>query len=153
MSGGPTTATALELTRRAFASASGGDFEGLSEYLTPDSIFDASPWGLGTYTGPAAIRRFLEDWIGSFDEYEREAEEMIDLGHGIVFAAAVTRARPAGSRDRVWLRGASVFVWADGLLARVTNYRDVDEGRAAAERAAELPDVRRSSVRESEQTA
>src|SRR5450759_5002068 len=70
MSGGPTTATALELTRRAFASASGGDFEGLSEYLTPDSIFDASPWGLGTYTGPAAIRRFLEDWIGSFDEYE-----------------------------------------------------------------------------------
>jgi ketosteroid isomerase-like protein len=132
-----TTSSAIELTRGTFASASGGDLEDLSALLGPNTVFDASAWGLGTYTGPPAIRRFLEDWIGSFDEYEREAEEVIDLGHGVVFTATVTRARPSGSRGHVSIHGASVFLWEDGVLARVTNYRDVDEARAVAERLAQ----------------
>ncbi len=127
----------VELTRRAFAAANEGDFDALMTSLGPDSVFDVSSWGFGTYQGKRATRRFLEDWIGSFDEYEREAEEILDFGNGVVFAAAVTRGIPAGGRAHIRLPGASIFVWAAGTIVRVTNYRDIDEARAAAERLAE----------------
>jgi len=34
------------------------------------------------------------------------------------------------------LQHAAVSLWQDGLLARVTNYPDLEEGRAAAEQLA-----------------
>src|SRR5207248_4133934 len=46
-------------------------------------------------------------------------------------------ARLVGGSGEVRLRYAAVGVWADGLVVRVTNYTDVDEARAAAERLAE----------------
>jgi hypothetical protein len=45
--------------------------------------------------------------------------------------------RPAGSSARVGVRFAGVATWADGLLVRVTNYIDIDEARAPAERLAQ----------------
>jgi len=35
------------------------------------------------------------------------------------------------------MRYAAVGVWREGLIERVTSYRDIDEARAAAERLAE----------------
>ena len=127
----------VELTRRAFSAANDGDFGALMTFLGPDSVFDVSPWGFGAYRGKRAIRRFLEDWIGSFDAYEREAEEILDLGNGVIYATAVTRGLPAGARAYIRLPGASVFVWSAGMIVLVINYRDIDEARAAAERLAE----------------
>jgi hypothetical protein len=34
-----------------------------------------------------AIRAFLEDWLGTYEEYLAEVEEVLDLGHGVVFVA------------------------------------------------------------------
>jgi ketosteroid isomerase-like protein len=131
-----TTANALELTRRAFASATGGDLDAMMSFYGPDSVWEVSSWGLGTHAGLSRIRHFLDDWIGSFDEFEMEVEEMLDLGNGVVYAVATQIARPAGSRGRLRLRSASVFVWVEGVAVRVTHYRDIDEARAAAEQAA-----------------
>jgi ketosteroid isomerase-like protein len=131
-----TTPDLVELTRRAFAAANEGDFGALMGSVGPDSVFDASLWGFGTYRGKMAIRRFLEDWIGSFDEYERVAEEIVDLGNGVVYAAAATQGVPSGTRARIRMRGASVFVWEADVIVRVINHRDIDEARAAAERLA-----------------
>lgn len=49
----------------------------------------------------------------------------------------VQRGRPAGSSGEVTIRYGSVGVWDAGLMVRVTQYSDIDEGRAAAERLAE----------------
>jgi hypothetical protein len=46
-------------------------------------------------------------------------------------------ARPAGSNGHVRLRYAAVSVWREGVIVRTTNYSDIDEARAAAERLAE----------------
>jgi ketosteroid isomerase-like protein len=137
MSGEPTTDSAIELTRRAFTPANEADYDAMMGLFGPDSIWDVAPWGLGTHTGPTAIRNFLEGWIGSFDEYEVVVEEMAALGNGVVFAVATQHARPAGSRGHMRLRYAPVFVWADGVAVRVTHYRDIEEARAAAGRLAE----------------
>ena len=106
-------------------------------FYGPDSVFDMAPWGLGTYVGPAAIRAFFEDWIGGFDEFEMKLDDVVDLGHGVVFAVACQDARPVGSHAYLRLRRAAVTVWRDGVAVRVANYRDLDEGRVAPEQLAQ----------------
>jgi len=102
----------------------------------PDSIWDTSPAGMGTFEGPTAIRGFFDDWLAAYEEFEIDAEEILDLGNGVTFAVLNQRGRPVGSSGEVRVRSASVSVWTDGLVERVTNYTDIDAARAAAERLA-----------------
>jgi hypothetical protein len=103
----------------------------------PDPVWDTSSMGLGIYEGPEAIRRFFEDWIGRYEEWNIETDAVRDLGGGVVFVVVSQNARPAGSTGYVQWRYAAVYVWAGSVLGRITNYSDVAEGRAAAERLAE----------------
>jgi ketosteroid isomerase-like protein len=133
MSRDPGDIGVLELARRSFEAADSGDYDWMISFYGPDSVFDVAPWGLGTYQGLSAIKAFFEDWIGAFDEFTMTLEELVDLGGGVVFAVALQKARSAGSRDDLVLRHGAVSLWQDGLIARVTNYSDLEEGRAAAE--------------------
>jgi hypothetical protein len=91
----------------------------------------------GVFEGRAAIRGLFEDWVGTYDEFEYEVEERWDLGSGVIFLVWVQRGRLRGSTGWVQVRGASVGRWVDGLIERSTNYLDIDEARAAAERLAQ----------------
>jgi hypothetical protein len=102
-----------------------------------DSVFDMSPAGLGSFRGIAAIRGFLEDWIAAYEEYEVEPEQILDLGSGVVFAVVRQSARPAHGTGSIQMHHGNVFVWEEGVIARLTHYNDPDEARAAAERLAE----------------
>jgi ketosteroid isomerase-like protein len=106
-------------------------------FYAPDGVWDMSPMGMGAFEGRAAARGFLEDWFASYEEYELEAEEILDLGNGVGFRVLNQKGRPVGSSGEVELRYAAVAVWEDGKIVRMTNYNDIDEGRAAAERLAE----------------
>jgi hypothetical protein len=128
--------SAVELTHDAFAAANGSDFDAMMSFFGPESVWDVAPWGLGTHTGLASIRHFLEGWIGSFDEYRVVVEEIVDLNNGIVFAVATQYGHTAHAPGELQVRYAPVFVWAGSVAMRVTHYRDIGEGRAAAERLA-----------------
>jgi hypothetical protein len=91
---------------------------------------------MGEFEGHTAIRGFLEDWLGSYEEMQWEAEEIRDLGNGITLAVVVQTGRPVGSTGEVQVRSAGVSIWTDGLVERVRNYADIDQGRAAPERLA-----------------
>jgi ketosteroid isomerase-like protein len=132
-----TTPDLVSLTRRAFAASNGDDFDAMMSFLDPTCVWDVSSWGLGTRAGVAEIRKFIEGWIGSFDEQRVVVEEMVDLGNGVVFAVASQHAHSAGSRSHLRLTSATVFVWAKGAVVRLTLDRDIGEARAAAERLAE----------------
>jgi ketosteroid isomerase-like protein len=93
--------------------------------------------GLGTFEGKAAIRDFSQGWLASFEQLWVEPEEVLDLGHGLVFSVFVMRGCPVGGGGEVRQRTGSVTEWADGLIVRVTFYTDIDKARAAAERLAE----------------
>jgi ketosteroid isomerase-like protein len=103
----------------------------------PDGVWDMSPMGMGTSEGASAIREFMEVWWGAYDEYRIEPEEIVELGNGIIFAAVNQGGRPVGSSGSVALRYGSVTSWSNRLIERVTNYSDLDEARAAAERLAQ----------------
>ena len=137
MSEESTTPEPAELTRRVVASASRADVDAVINLCGQDAVWDVHPWGLGIHRGRASIRRFLEGWIGSFDEYRIVVDEVLELGNGVVLAVVTQYAGSARSRNHLELRSASVIVWSDCLAQRVTHFRDIDEGCAAAERLAE----------------
>src|SRR2546426_9618482 len=75
------------------------DFDAMISFFAPDAIWDVSSAGIGRFEGAAAIRRFLEDWTGSYQEYEHQPEAQ-DLGNGVGFAVILLDARPADSAGR-----------------------------------------------------
>jgi ketosteroid isomerase-like protein len=137
MSEESTTPDLVELTRRQFEAVNRGDLDALLSFFAPDVVVDLSQRDLPSFEGVPAIRGFLEDWIGSYEELRWEPEEVLDLGNGVVFAVVYQNARPAGSTGQVWQREGWVWVWVGDLTARMTTYGDIDEARAAAERFAE----------------
>ena len=133
-----TTPDLVELVRRFVESASSGDLDAMLRFYAPVVVWEAADLGT-SFAGVPAIRGFLEDWLSGYETYEIEPEEILDLGNGVVFAVTRQNARPAGSTggalvQEVWLY---VFVWVEGMVARVAVYRDIAEGRAAAELLAE----------------
>ncbi len=132
-----TTSDLVELTGRALEAGDRLDFDAMLSFWGPDPVWDMSPIGLGVYEGAAAIRGFFEDWIATYEDWKTEPVEILDLGGGVVFVLLLQDARLVGSRRHVSLRYASVVVWENAMVLRTTNYSDIDEARAAAQRLAE----------------
>jgi ketosteroid isomerase-like protein len=105
--------------------------------FAPDLVWDMSHVGLGIFEGMAAVRQFLESWWANWEDHHHEIQEIVDLGHGVVFVALWEDGRPVGSSGRVQAQAGWVYEWAQGKVVRQTTYTDVDEARAAAERLAE----------------
>jgi ketosteroid isomerase-like protein len=137
MSEESTTPDLVELARLSFQPAKSRNFDAMMAFWADDPVWDLSPMGLGVYRGTAAVRGFFEDWVGSYELFEVELEECLDVGNGIVLSVIVQRASLAGSSGEVTIRYASVAVWEDTLIVSVTNYSDIDAARAGAERLVE----------------
>jgi ketosteroid isomerase-like protein len=136
MSEESTTPDVVELLHRTLEAANRRDFDAAARYFAPDGVWDLTPLGMGVFEGHEAIRTFMADWIGAYEDYTVKAEEVHDLG-GVTFALLLQQGRPSGSRGFVSLRYVSVTTWRNGLAERSTQYTDIDEGRAAAERLAQ----------------
>jgi ketosteroid isomerase-like protein len=138
MSQESTTPDLVELTCRQFEAGSRGDLDAVLSLCVPDAVWEAVSLGT-SFEGVAAIRGFLEDWLGAYEEFGMEPEEILDLGNGVVFAVIQLTGRPAGSPGSALMRRRPlVFIWVEDLLARVmAPSSDIDEARSAAERLAE----------------
>jgi ketosteroid isomerase-like protein len=131
-----TTPDLVEITRTALEALNRRDLDAMTSFFAPDCVWD-TPEGVLTFEGQAAIRGFLEDWIAAYEEFEIDAEEILDLGNEVTFAIFNQRGRLVGSSGEVRFRSANAAVWDEGLQVRVSNYLDIDEARSAAERLAE----------------
>ena len=90
------------------------------------------------WRGRAAIRGFVEDWMGAYEEVEWVPEELVHLGNGVVFAVLAQKGRPVGAAGYLHQREGRIWVFVDDLIASVTFYPEaqIGEARAAAERLA-----------------
>ena len=102
-----------------------------------DAVFDMSPVGTGAFEGHGAIRGRYEDWLGSYEAFELEFQQVRDLGQGVAFGVLLQRGRLPGSASSIEVRYAVVAAWADGLTERGIGYSDIGDARAGAERLAE----------------
>ena len=134
-----TTPDLLELTRLAFEAANRRDLDAVINFYASDAAFEGRMGG-DTFEGRVAIRSFLEEWFGGYEELELKLEDVRDLGSGVLFAVVFQEGVLAGSAGpgRVWQREGWAFLWERGLIAlHAVLDTDIDEARAAAERLAE----------------
>ena len=75
-----TTPDLVELVQRSVDAVNRRDFDQFAGFFGSDSVWDLSPMGLGIYEGSSAVRDFVEDWNGSYEEFELVLEEVLDLG-------------------------------------------------------------------------
>jgi ketosteroid isomerase-like protein len=122
---------------RAFEALNSGNWDALMSLWAPNGVWEASPMGLGTYEGHAAMRSHFQEWWNLFDDYHHGLEETLDLGNGVTLAVIVVQGTFPGTGGPFKQPWGTVGTWADGLLTRTTAYADPDEARAAAERLAE----------------
>jgi len=132
-----TTPDLVERVVAFFEAANRRDLEARMSFLAPEAVWDLSPMGIGTFEGRAAIRRFLEHWRSSFEELRWALEEVVDLGNGVLLAVTRQDALLAGRGAPLQEMWVYIFVWVEGMVARVIPYNDIDRARAVAERLAE----------------
>jgi hypothetical protein len=131
-----TTPDLEELTRLGIAAFNRGD---VGAYTSPDIVLETAGYGMGTFNGREAAIGFLKDWTSSCEDLTVEADEILDLGNGVVLTLYHQEGRRVGVSNYVRVRSAMVQAWVDGMIVRNMIYREseIDQARAAAERLAE----------------
>jgi ketosteroid isomerase-like protein len=132
-----TTPDVMELVRQAFDAGSRHDVDAIMGFHASDAVWDLSDLGLGTFDGAAAIRGFVEDWFATWQDLVLEAEEIVDLGHGVVFVPVREEGHPTASGGHVEQQRGWVASWVEGNITRIVICFDIEKARAAAERLAE----------------
>jgi ketosteroid isomerase-like protein len=132
-----TTPDPMEVAGRLAEAYNRRDVDSIVSAYSPDAVWDLSELGAEVLQGHDAIRRFLEGWFGSYDEFEFALEEARDLGNGVAWAVVLPRGRARGGEHFDDFRYGNCAVSADGLIERMVFSIDIDAGRAAAERLAE----------------
>src|SRR3982751_1195301 len=96
MSDESTTPDLVELLQRAIEAANRRDLDAVITSFAPDAVFEGRALG-DIFEGRPAIRNFLEDWFGAYEELVIGLEEVSDLANGVVFAVVIQDGRPVGS--------------------------------------------------------
>ena len=131
-----TTPDLEELVRTSLEARNRHDLDAALRFYAPGCVVEQET---GTLQGVSAIRAFLEELSGFYEEIEWESEEVVDLGNGVGFAVIRMHGRPVGSSGHVRMRFASVSARTEGLVVWERHYTetDIEKARAAAERLAE----------------
>ena len=133
MSHESTTPDPVELVRKQVEALDRRDLDGVMSSVTEDVVLDGRA---DLIEGRAAIRGFLDEWFGAYEELDFELEEVSHLGVGVVFAVVIQDGRLVGGGGHLRQREGWVYLWVGGSMARLTA-SEVDEARAAAERLAQ----------------
>ena len=133
MSEESTTPDLVQLVRNQVEALNRRDLDGVMSSVAEDGVLDGRA---DLIEGRAAIRRFLDEWFGAYEELDFELEEVGHLGGGVVFAVVIQDGRPVGGDGHVRQREGWVYLCVGGSIARRTT-SNVDESRAAAERLAQ----------------
>ena len=87
MSEESTTPDLVELVRMQFEALNRRDLDGVMSSVAEDAVLDGR---VEVLEGRAAIRGFLDEWFGAYEELDYELEEVSHLGGGVVFAVAIS---------------------------------------------------------------
>jgi mannose-6-phosphate isomerase-like protein (cupin superfamily)/ketosteroid isomerase-like protein len=125
----------VEVVRRGWDAWIKRDLNGLFELFDPAVEWDTTRlqgWPEDeVYCGHDEVRRFLEDWLGSWERYEAGVEEYIDAGHDRVLVICWQRGYGPGSHVPVQMDWAQVCTVKGGRVRRLDAYSDRHEAFAA----------------------
>jgi uncharacterized protein len=124
----------VETVTASYEALNRGDVDGALAALAEDAEWhesEALP-ETGVYRGRETIRRFLTDFLASWERFHQEIEET-HLSDDRVAVLIHLRARGRESAAEVDARYAHVWQLRDGRGVRVDAYYDRDEALAAIE--------------------
>ena len=122
----------VELVREIIEALNRGDVEAMLARMDP--AFEWRPIKdspvLRTYRGHEQVRRYVEDWLSTFEDIRMELEEPVAVGDHVV---VVVRSQARGRASRIELHGRFCQVWtlSGDRAARMAEYTTRDEGLAA----------------------
>ncbi|MEA2315649.1 MAG: SnoaL-like domain, partial [Solirubrobacteraceae bacterium] len=87
-----------ELVRKQVEALNRGDLDGVMSSVAEDGVLDGRA---DLIEGRAAIRGFIDEWFGAYEELDYELEEVSHLGGGVVFTVVIQDGRLVGSDGRV----------------------------------------------------
>jgi uncharacterized protein len=117
----------VEIVRRVSEAFAGGDVETVFALVSPEIEWDfaqADTWlEEQVYRGYEAITEFFGKWLGEWDDYRFELEEVIDAGDK---AVAVIRDEGRGKSSGIKLerRHAEVWTFCSGKVVRIEPFDD-----------------------------
>jgi ketosteroid isomerase-like protein len=115
----------VELVRRMYEAFHGGDANAALSHFDPEVVVDASfrvDAGIGH--GHEGLNRIIRTWIGTFDDWREEIEEIRDLGKHVL-VLSTQRGRGKGSGAEVEQRYAVVYEVQGDKISRMTLDHDI----------------------------
>jgi ketosteroid isomerase-like protein len=122
----------VEMVRRMYEAFHRGDFDGALAHFDPEVEVDASvrvDEGIGH--GRDAVATMVARWVGAWDEWREEIEEMRDLDSHVV-VVSTQRGRAKGSGIEVETRYAVVYEIRGGKITRMVLHSRPEEALEAA---------------------
>ena len=116
--------TGVDLVREIVEALNRGDVDGMLERMHPDFEWrplESSPAAGGVYRGHAQVRRYVEDWLGTFDDLRLELEDPAEVADRVV-AMVQGHARGRASGLQLDTRFCQVWTVRDGLAVGMEEY-------------------------------
>jgi ketosteroid isomerase-like protein len=125
----------VELVRDAAVAFNRGALDTLSAYIADDIDYRAvegAPDDHGPIHGKDALRVYVQDWRGTFDEFKSEPIELIEAGDDEVVAVTRISGRAKLSGVETDLTYAALYTIRDGKIVRGREYWSRAEALEAA---------------------
>ena len=125
----------VEIVRSALVALADGGVDALAEFLHPEinwRAMEGAPDDVGEMQGTEAARRYVEDWLETFDDFTTTPEELLDAGEDRVIGVLHVSGRAKLSGITTELRYAAVYTVCEGKIVRVREYGDRQEALDAA---------------------
>jgi ketosteroid isomerase-like protein len=120
--------------RRGFEAFADGGLDAMAEFWDPDINWRAAEGAIddvGEMHGRVAVRRYVQDWLDTFDDSSVVAEELRDVGDDRVLAIQRAKGRAKLSGVEIDLRYAVVYTLRAGKVVRAREYLSVDDALEA----------------------
>lgn len=118
-----------------FQAFTDGGLDAYAEFWDPDIDYRAAEGAIddvGEMHGPVAVRRYVQDWIDTFDDFSVVVEELRDAEDDRVLSIQRIKGRAKLSGTETDLRFAVVFTVRDGKVVRGREYLSVEDALEVA---------------------
>ena len=127
----------VDIVRDSWGAFAAGGLDAVTEFWDPEidwRAIEGAPDDVGEMRGREAVRRYLQDWVDTFEGLTVVVEELLALGDQRVMAVIRVSGRAKLSGIETELRLAVVNSLRDGKIVRGREYIDREKALEAVGR-------------------